>query len=132
MTAKQAQGRQTVLGDRIVGSRVDPKIMGTGPIPPPAALKSRLECGDLDLIEANEAFAAQACAVNKDLGWIPPRSTSTRRDRDRHPVGPPAPACCDAAARDAEARRQEGLATLCIAAAWASHVHCTRLIMRAT
>jgi len=50
---------------------VDPAIMGTGPIPASrAALKKagwRVE--DLDLIEANEAFAAQACAVNKDLGW---------------------------------------------------------------
>jgi acetyl-CoA C-acetyltransferase len=50
---------------------VDPAIMGTGPIPASrAALKKagwRIE--DLDLIEANEAFAAQACAVNKDLGW---------------------------------------------------------------
>ncbi|MDF2372474.1 MAG: acetyl-CoA C-acetyltransferase [Rhizobiaceae bacterium] len=50
---------------------VDPQIMGTGPIP---ASKKALEkagwsVGDLDLVEANEAFAAQACAVNKDLGW---------------------------------------------------------------
>ncbi len=50
---------------------VDPAVMGTGPIP---ASRKALEragwsVGDLDLIEANEAFAAQACAVNKDLGW---------------------------------------------------------------
>ncbi len=50
---------------------VDPKVMGTGPIP---ASKKALEkagwsAGDLDLIEANEAFAAQACAVNKGVGW---------------------------------------------------------------
>src|SRR5579863_6629098 len=50
---------------------VDPKIMGTGPIPASrsALKKAGWSVGDLDLIEANEAFAAQACAVNKDLGW---------------------------------------------------------------
>src|SRR6188508_3857623 len=74
MTAKQAakEGKK-VLG-RIVSwgqAGVDPKIMGTGPIPAShAALKKAgWNIGDLDLIEANEAFAAQACAVNKDLGW---------------------------------------------------------------
>ncbi len=50
---------------------VDPSIMGSGPIP---ASRRALElagwkASDLDLVEANEAFAAQACAVNKDLGW---------------------------------------------------------------
>jgi acetyl-CoA C-acetyltransferase len=50
---------------------VDPQIMGTGPIP---ASRKALEragwsVGDVELVEANEAFAAQACAVNKDLGW---------------------------------------------------------------
>src|SRR6201996_2994588 len=50
---------------------VDPKIMGTGPIPASRAAlkKAGWSVGDLDLVEANEAFAAQACAVNKDLGW---------------------------------------------------------------
>ncbi|MGO9629076.1 MAG: acetyl-CoA C-acetyltransferase [Xanthobacteraceae bacterium] len=50
---------------------VDPKIMGTGPIPASRAAlkKAGWSVNDLDLIEANEAFAAQACAVNKDLGW---------------------------------------------------------------
>jgi acetyl-CoA C-acetyltransferase len=50
---------------------VDPSIMGTGPIPASRAAlkKAGWTIGDLDLIEANEAFAAQACAVNKDLGW---------------------------------------------------------------
>ena len=45
--------------------------MGTGPIPASRAAlkKAGWNVGDLDLIEANEAFAAQACAVNKDLGW---------------------------------------------------------------
>src|SRR6202158_4762789 len=62
-----------VLG-RIVSwgqAGVDPKIMGTGPIPASrsALKKAGWNVGDLDLIEANEAFSAQACAVNKDLGW---------------------------------------------------------------
>jgi acetyl-CoA C-acetyltransferase len=50
---------------------VDPSIMGTGPIPASRAAlqKAGWKADDLDLIEANEAFAAQACAVNKDLGW---------------------------------------------------------------
>jgi acetyl-CoA C-acetyltransferase len=50
---------------------VDPSIMGTGPIPASRAAlkKAGWTIGDLDLVEANEAFAAQACAVNKDLGW---------------------------------------------------------------
>src|SRR5579864_2985716 len=50
---------------------VDPSIMGTGPIPASRAAlkKAGWKKEDLDLIEANEAFAAQACAVNKDLGW---------------------------------------------------------------
>ena len=50
---------------------VDPAIMGTGPIPASRAAlkKAGWNKEDLDLVEANEAFAAQACAVNKDLGW---------------------------------------------------------------
>ena len=50
---------------------VDPQIMGTGPIPSSrkALEKAGWSAADLDLVEANEAFAAQACAVNKDMGW---------------------------------------------------------------
>ncbi|NHT76152.1 acetyl-CoA C-acetyltransferase [Rhizobiaceae bacterium CRRU44] len=50
---------------------VHPQIMGTGPIPASrkALEKAGWSASDLDLVEANEAFAAQACAVNKDLGW---------------------------------------------------------------
>jgi acetyl-CoA C-acetyltransferase len=50
---------------------VDPSIMGSGPIPASRAAlqKAGWSAADLDLVEANEAFAAQACAVNKDLGW---------------------------------------------------------------
>lgn len=50
---------------------VDPKVMGTGPIPASQAAlkKAGWSVDDLDLIEANEAFAAQACAVNQEMGW---------------------------------------------------------------
>jgi acetyl-CoA C-acetyltransferase len=50
---------------------VDPQVMGTGPIPASrkALEKAGWKVADLDLIEANEAFAAQAIAVNKDMGW---------------------------------------------------------------
>lgn len=50
---------------------VDPAIMGTGPIPASRKALERAgwKVGDLDLVEANEAFAAQACAVNRDMGW---------------------------------------------------------------
>jgi acetyl-CoA C-acetyltransferase len=52
---------------------VDPAIMGSGPIPASRAAlaKAGWSAFDLDLVEANEAFAAQACAVNKDMGWDP-------------------------------------------------------------
>jgi len=74
MTSDEANKRGIEPLARIVAwaqAGVDPAIMGTGPIP---ASRRALELagwqiGDLDLIEANEAFAAQACAVNKDLGW---------------------------------------------------------------
>ena len=91
---------------------VDPAIMGTGPIPASRKALERAgwKVGDLDLIEANEAFAAQALAVNKDLGWDTKKVNvnggaiahrpSDRRLRRAHPDDP--------AARDAEARRQEG------------------------
>ena len=54
---------------------VDPSIMGTGPIPASklALQKAGWKAADLDRVEANEAFAAQACAVNKDMGWDPAR-----------------------------------------------------------
>jgi acetyl-CoA C-acetyltransferase len=74
MSAAEAAKRGLTPLARIVSwatAGVDPSIMGTGPIP--ASRKALAKAGwsidDLDLIEANEAFAAQAIAVNKDLGW---------------------------------------------------------------
>src|SRR5690606_24841783 len=74
MTEEEANRRGIEPLARIVSwatAGVDPALMGTGPIP--ASLRA-LEiagwrAGELDLVEANEAFAAQACAVNKELGW---------------------------------------------------------------
>ena len=74
MSAEEARRRGITPLARIVSwatAGVDPSIMGTGPIP--ASRKALAKAGwtvaDLDLIEANEAVAAQACAVNKELGW---------------------------------------------------------------
>ena len=74
MTAAEAAKRGLTPLARIASwatAGVDPAIMGTGPIP--ASRKALAKAGwniqDLDLVEANEAFAAQAIAVNKELGW---------------------------------------------------------------
>ena len=74
MTAGEAKKRKLKPLARIASwaqAGVDPKVMGSGPIPASrkALEKAGWKVGDLDLIEANEAFAAQALAVNKDLGW---------------------------------------------------------------
>ncbi|MFC2250559.1 acetyl-CoA C-acetyltransferase [Labrys portucalensis] len=76
MSAKDAEKRGLTPLARIASwatAGVDPAIMGTGPIP--ASRKALEKAGwsvkDLDLVEANEAFAAQALAVNKDMGWDP-------------------------------------------------------------
>jgi acetyl-CoA C-acetyltransferase len=74
MTAAEAKRRGLTPLARIASwstAGVDPAIMGTGPIPASrkALTKAGWKASDLDLIEANEAFAAQAIAVNKDMGW---------------------------------------------------------------
>ncbi len=74
MSAKEAERRGLEPLARIASwahAGVDPSIMGTGPIPASRAAlkKAGWKADDLDLVEANEAFAAQACAVNKDMGW---------------------------------------------------------------
>ena len=76
MTADEAGRRGLVPMARIAAwaqSGVDPAVMGSGPIPASRAAleKAGWTIDDLDLVEANEAFAAQACAVNQDLGWNP-------------------------------------------------------------
>jgi len=74
MSAADAAKRGLTPLARIASSAtagVDPAIMGSGPIPASklALQKAGWKAADLDLVEANEAFAAQACAVNKDMGW---------------------------------------------------------------
>ncbi len=76
MTAAKAEKRGLTPLARIASwatAGVDPAVMGSGPIP--ASRKALEKAGwtikDLDLVEANEAFAAQAMAVNKDMGWDP-------------------------------------------------------------
>ncbi len=74
MSRSEAEKRGAPVLARIASwatSGVEPEIMGSGPIPAShAALeKAGWSVSDLDLVEANEAFAAQACAVNKDMGW---------------------------------------------------------------
>ena len=114
MSAKEAKKRKLKPLARIASwatAGVDPKVMGSGPIP--ASRKALEKAGwtakDLDLIEANEAFAAQALAVNKDhrLGRGQGQR-QWRRDRHRSPDRSVRRARAGhAAARDAEARRQE-------------------------
>jgi acetyl-CoA C-acetyltransferase len=74
MSAEEAQKRGLTPLARVVSwatAGVDPSIMGSGPIPASQAAlkKAGWTVDDLDLIEANEAFAAQACAVNSTMGW---------------------------------------------------------------
>ena len=89
MTAKEAEARGLKPLARIVSwahAGVDPAIMGSGPIPASRAAlkKAGWKADDLDLVEANEAFAAQACAVNKDMGWdTGDRQRQWRRHRHR-------------------------------------------------
>ena len=76
MSAEEAARRGLVPLARIAShatAGLDPSIMGVGPIHASrkALQKAGWKVGDLDLVEANEAFAAQACAVNKDMGWDP-------------------------------------------------------------
>ncbi len=74
MSAAEAEKRGLTPLARIASwatAGVDPAVMGSGPIPASrkALEKAGWSVSDLDLVEANEAFAAQACAVNKDMGW---------------------------------------------------------------
>ncbi len=97
---------------------VDPSIMGTGPIP---ASKKALEkagwsVGDLDLVEANEAFAAQACAVNKGLGWDPAIvNVNGGAIAIGHPIGASGARIFNTLVFEMKRRgAKKGLATLCI------------------
>ena len=121
MSAKDAVARGLTPLGRIASwatAGVDPAIMGTGPIP--ASRKALEKAGwkvkDLDLVEANEAFAAQALAVNKDMGWDPAIvNVNGGAIAIGHPIG--ASGARVLATLLHEMRRRDakkGLATLCI------------------
>ena len=97
---------------------VDPKIMGTGPIPASrsALKKAGWTVADLDLIEANEAFAAQACAVNKDLGWDTKKvNVNGGAIALGHPIGASGTRVLVTLLYEMQKRNaKKGLATLCI------------------
>jgi acetyl-CoA C-acetyltransferase len=97
---------------------VDPSIMGTGPIPASRAALKRAgwKADQLDLIEANEAFAAQACAVNKDMAWDPARvNVNGGAIAIGHPIGASGGRVLVTLLSEMEKRdAKRGLATLCI------------------
>jgi acetyl-CoA C-acetyltransferase len=121
MSADEAQKRgltplATIKSWASVG--LDPAIMGSGPIPAStkALEKAGWSAADLDLIEANEAFAAQACAVNKDMGWdVDKVNVNGGAIAIGHPIG--ASGCRVLVTLLHEMKRRDakkGLATLCI------------------
>ena len=97
---------------------VDPSIMGTGPIPASRAAlkKAGWKHEDLDLVEANEAFAAQACAVNKDLGWDTDKvNVNGGAIAIGHPIGASGARVLTTLLYEMQKRNaKKGLATLCI------------------
>ncbi len=97
---------------------VDPSIMGTGPIPASRAAlkKAGWKIEDLDLVEANEAFAAQACAVNKDLGWDTGKvNVNGGAIAIGHPIGASGARVLVTLLHEMGKRNaKKGLATLCI------------------
>jgi acetyl-CoA C-acetyltransferase len=121
MSAAEAAKRGIAPLARIVSwatAGVDPAIMGTGPIP--ASRKALKKAGwsldSLDLIEANEAFAAQACAVNKDLGWDPAKvNVNGGAIALGHPIGASGARVLTTLLYEMQRRgAKRGLATLCI------------------
>ena len=97
---------------------VDPEIMGSGPIPASRAAleKAGWNVDDLDLIEANEAFAAQACAVNNDLGWDTAKvNVNGGAIALGHPIGASGTRVLITLLHEMQRRdAKKGLATLCI------------------
>ena len=97
---------------------VDPKIMGSGPIPSSrkALEKAGWKVKDLDLVEANEAFAAQAIAVNKDMGWDPSIvNVNGGAIAIGHPIGASGGRILNTLLHEMQKRgSKKGLATLCI------------------
>jgi acetyl-CoA C-acetyltransferase len=121
MTADEAKARGLTPLARIASwaSRgVDPSIMGTGPIPSSKAALERAgwKVSDLDLVESNEAFAAQACAVNKDMGWDAGIvNVNGGAIAIGHPIGASGARVLTTLLYELQRRgKSKGLATLCI------------------
>jgi acetyl-CoA C-acetyltransferase len=121
MTAKEARARGLKPMARIASWAsvgVDPALMGSGPIPASRAALKRAgwQASDLDLIEANEAFAAQACAVNKDMGWDTNKvNVNGGAIAIGHPIGASGARVLTTLLYEMQKRdAHKGLATLCI------------------
>jgi acetyl-CoA C-acetyltransferase len=121
MKASEAAKQGKTILARIVSwaqAGVDPAIMGTGPIPASRAAlkKAGWKTDDLDLVEANEAFAAQACAVNKDLGWDSNKvNVNGGAIALGHPIGASGARVLVTLLHEMQKRNsKKGLATLCI------------------
>jgi acetyl-CoA C-acetyltransferase len=121
MSAKEAAKRGLTPLARIVSfatAGVDPAVMGTGPIPASrkALARAGWKTGDLDLIEANEAFAAQALAVNKDMGWDTSKvNVNGGAIAIGHPIGASGARVLVTLLNEMQKRDvKKGLATLCI------------------
>ncbi|MCI5087118.1 MAG: acetyl-CoA C-acetyltransferase [Rhodovulum sp.] len=121
MTAEEAEKRGLEPLARIASyatAGLDPSIMGTGPIPASrkALEKAGWKAEDLDLVEANEAFAAQACAVNKDMGWNPDVvNVNGGAIAIGHPIGASGARILNTLLFEMKRRdAKKGLATLCI------------------
>ena len=121
MNADEASKRGIQPLARIISwatAGVDPAIMGSGPIPASRAALEKAGWGieDLDLIEANEAFAAQACAVNKDLGWDTGKvNVNGGAIALGHPIGASGTRILVTLLHEMQRRdAKKGLATLCI------------------
>jgi acetyl-CoA C-acetyltransferase len=121
MSAELAAKRGLTPIARIVSwatAGVDPAIMGTGPIPSSrlALQKAGWKIDDLDLVEANEAFAAQACAVNKDMAWDPAKvNVNGGAIAIGHPIGASGARVLVTLLHEMQKRNaKKGLATLCI------------------
>ncbi len=121
MSAAEAAKRGVKPLARIVSfatAGVDPAIMGTGPIPASRKALERAgwKIGDLDLIEANEAFAAQALAVNKDLGWdVSKVNVNGGAIALGHPIGASGARILTTLMHEMQRRNaKKGLATLCV------------------
>jgi acetyl-CoA C-acetyltransferase len=121
MSAAEASKRGLTPLARIASwatAGVDPAVMGSGPIPASRAAlqKAGWKAEDLNLVEANEAFAAQACAVNKDMGWNPDIvNVNGGAIAIGHPIGASGARVLTTLLHEMQKRKvNKGLTTLCI------------------